>query len=224
MPGGPEQRRRRPRRAETLCRTYWYPLYAYVRRRGHGPEEAQDLTQEFFAQLLARQDVAHADRAKGLFRSYLLGAMNHFLAYEWRKNHAAKRGGGQACISLEDETAEGRYRQEAVSDLTPEKIYERRWALTLFDRALSRLQAEFGAAGKSQVFEQLKPFLSDQAGEGEYAAVGRQLDMTAGAVAVAVNRFRQRYRELVQEEIAHTVASPQELKEELRHLLAVLSG
>ncbi len=161
---------------------------------------------------------------KAFFRSYLLGAMNHFLAYEWRKNQAAKRGGGRARISLEDETAEGRYRQEAVSDLTPEKIYERRWALTLFDRALSRLQAEFEAVDKARLFEQLKPFLSDQASEGEYVAVGKQLDMTAGAVAVAVSRFRQRYRDLVHEEIAHTVTSPGELKEELRHLLAVLSG
>ena len=209
---------------ETLCRNYWYPLYAYTRRRGHGPEEAQDLTQEFFARLLERNDLARADPDKGRFRSFLLGALNHFLAYEWRKNQAAKRGGGQALISLDEEAAEARYRQEAISDLTPETIYERRWALTLFDRALSRLQTEFRAADKSGVFEQLTPFLSDQAGEGEYAAVGRQLGMTAGAVAVAVNRFRQRYGELVREEIAHTVARPEELDEELRHLFAVLSG
>ncbi len=209
---------------ETLCRNYWYPLYAYTRRRGHGPEEAQDLTQEFFARLLERNDLARADREKGRFRSFLLGALNHYLAYEWRKSQAAKRGGGQAVVSLDEQTAEERYRQEAVSDLTPEKVYERRWAWTLFDRALSRLQAEYGAADKARVFEELKRFLSDQAGEGEYAVVGRQLEMTSGAVAVAVNRLRQRYRELVREEIAHTVTSPSELDEELRHLVAVLSG
>ena len=208
---------------ETLCRLYWYPLYAYVRRRGYGPEEAQDLTHEFFAQILERNDVAQADPNKGRFRSFLLGAMNHFLAYEWRKAHAAKRGGGRTFIQLDDPAVEERYRREPSSDQTPERIYERRWALTLFDRALARLQEEWSSTGKRAQFDSLKPFLSSEAGDGEYAAVAGSLQMTPGAVAVAVHRLRQSYRETVRDEIAQTVSGLEELEDELRHLLDVMS-
>ncbi len=208
---------------ETLCRLYWYPLYAYVRRRGYGPEEAQDLTQGFFAQILQRNDVAQADRNKGRFRSFLLGAMNHFLAYEWRKAHAAKRGGGRTFIALDDPAVEERYRRESSSDVTPERAYERRWAVTLFDRALTRLQTEWNSAGKGAQFDALKRFLSDEAGEGEYAEVAKGLQMTPGAVAVAVHRLRQSYRETVRDEVAQTVSGPEELEDELRHLLDVMS-
>ena len=207
---------------EKLCRTYWYPLYAYIRRKGYTPEQAQDLTQEFFARLLARHDIAHANPNKGQFRSFLLGAMNHHLAYEWRKTQAAKRGGGATIVFLDDPTAEDRYRHEPCCELTPEKVYERRWALTLFDLALSRLQQECGAAGKAQQFEALKRFLSGEPGKGEYALVGAGLQMNAQMVAVTVHRLRQRYRELVREEVAQTVAHPAELEAELRHLFQVL--
>jgi RNA polymerase sigma factor (sigma-70 family) len=208
---------------EQLCSRYWYPLYAYVRRRGHGPEEAQDLTQEFFARMLERNDLAQADPAKGRFRSFLLGAMNHFLANEWRKSQTAKRGAGHALISLDEQTAEGRYCCEPATDSTPETLFERRWALTLFDTALERLREEWSVPSKGRQFEQLKQFLSSDPGEGEYASLAGELGMTAGAVAVTVHRLRQRYRELVREEIAHTVTNRSELEAELRHLFAAIS-
>ena len=206
---------------ETLCRTYWYPLYAYVRRKGHDHEEAQDLTQEFFARLLEKNYLAHADRHKGQFRSFLLAALDHFLTNEWRKAHAAKRGGGQAMISLDDETMEKRFSSEQVSDLTPEKIYERRWALTLLDHALARLREEFATAGKARQFDQFRSFLTSD-GESDYATAAAELEMSAGAAAVAVHRLRHRYRELVREEIVHTVASPTEVEDELRWLFAAV--
>jgi len=208
---------------EQLCRSYWYPLYAYVRRRGHGPEEAQDLTQEFFARLLERKDLAKADPARGRFRSFLLGTLNHFLHDEWRKAQAAKRGGGHPLLSLDDTEGEERYGREPASEVTPESLYERRWALTLFDRALARLREEWSAAGKGKQFEAFRQFLANEAGEGEYGATAVELEMTPQAVAVAVHRLRQRYGDLVREEIAHTVSNADELEAELRHLLAVLS-
>lgn len=207
---------------EELCRTYWYPLYTYVRRRGHAVEEAQDLTQEFFSRLIEKQWVSDANPGKGRFRSFLLTALNHFLANEWRRSHAAKRGGGQAPISLDD-TAEARYAQEPASHLTPEKIYERRWALSLFDRALGRLREQYAAAGKTSLYDHLKAFLSGEAGDGEYARLGAELQMSTGAVAAAVHRLRQHYRELVREEVAHTVETPAEVEEEIRSLLAALN-
>lgn len=206
---------------EELCRTYWYPLYAYVRRRGHAVEEARDLTQEFFARLIEKHWLAEADPAKGRFRNFLLTALNHFLANEWRNARAAKRGGGQSPISLDD-TAEARYADEPACDLTPEKIYERRWALSLFDRALARLREQYAAADKTRLYGCLKEFLSSEPGEGDYARVGAQLQMSSGAVAAAVHRLRQHYRGLVREEIAHTVNSPDEVEDEMRSLLTAL--
>jgi RNA polymerase sigma factor (sigma-70 family) len=207
---------------EELCRTYWYPIYAYVRRRGHTVEEAQDLTQEFFLRLIAKHWLADANPGKGRFRNFLLTALNHFLANEWRRLQAAKRGGGQALISLDD-TAEARYAQEPAFDLTPEKIYERRWALTLLDQALSRLREEFVAAAHAQQFDLLRGFLTTDAGESRYAEVAAELGMTAAAVAVAVHRLRHRYRELVREEIAHTVTSLAEVEDEIHWLFAAVS-
>ncbi len=207
---------------EELCRAYWYPLYTYVRRRGHPPEEAEDLTQEFFARLLAKRWLRNADQSRGRFRSFLLGAMNHFLTGEWRKGQALKRGGGQILLSLDTETAAERYRREPISEETPEKTYERRWALTVFDRALTRLQEESAAHGRGIEFDELKPFLTGGPDEGEYAAVGARLNLSAGAAAAAVHRLRQRYGDLVRNEIAHTVASPDEVEEEIRSLLAAL--
>jgi RNA polymerase sigma-70 factor (ECF subfamily) len=208
---------------ETLCCTYWYPLYAYVRRRGHSPEEAEDLTQEFFARLLASNDLSGVDRSKGKFRSFLLAAINHFLANEWDRATAAKRGGNQVLISLDDENAEERYRMEPAAEVAPEKLFERSWARTLLAQGLARLRVEYAADGKTQQFEQIRCFLTEETGEGGYAAVAARLNMSTGAVAVAVHRMRQRYRELVRQEIAQTVTTPVELETEIRHLLAALS-
>jgi RNA polymerase sigma factor (sigma-70 family) len=207
---------------EKLCCVYWFPLYAYVRRRGYQVEEAKDLTQDFFIRILEKDYLAHADRGKGRFRSFLLSALNHFLINEWRRAQALKRGAGQSLISLDD-TAEDRYAQEAASDLTPERIYERRWALTLLERALCRLRAEADAAGRARQFEQLRDFLTTGTGESHYAEAAANLGMTAGAVGVAVHRMRHRYGELVREEIAQTVADPAEIEDEIRWLFAVVS-
>jgi RNA polymerase sigma factor (sigma-70 family) len=206
---------------EKLCRAYWFPLYAYVRRYGHTPEEAQDLTQAFFARLIEKHWVAEADPGKGRFRTFLLTALRRFLANEWRSSHAARRGGGCTQIPL-DVTAETRYAPELATDLTPERTYERQWALSVFDRALVRLRQEYATAGKTRQYEALKPFLANEAGEGDYARVGAQLQVSSGALATAVCRLRQHYCGLVREEIAHTVNSPDELEEEMRSLLAAL--
>jgi RNA polymerase sigma factor (sigma-70 family) len=208
---------------EKLCRTYWYPLYAHARRRGYDAQEAQDLTQEFFVRLLTTPYLTHADRARGKFRSYLLLALNHFLTDEWRRTQAAKRGGGRALISLDAGTAETRYALEPMSDLTPEKIYERCWALTLLDQAMVKLKEECAAAGKGLQFEKLGSFLTDEATQSDCAAAGAQLGMRAGAVAVAIHRLRQRYRELVREAVLHVVASPTEVEDEIRWLFAAVA-
>src|SRR5436189_3053257 len=208
---------------ETLCCTYWYPLYAYVRRRGHSPEEAEDLTQEFFARLLAGKDLAGVDRAKGKFRSFLLAALNHFLANEWDRANAAKRGGNQVLLSLDDDNAEERYRMEPATEVSPEKLFERSWARTLLEQALARMRAEYVADSKTEQFEQIKCFLTEETGEGGYSSIAARLNTSTGAVAVAVHRMRQRYRELVRLEIARTLRTPVELEDEIRHLLAALS-
>jgi DNA-directed RNA polymerase specialized sigma24 family protein len=201
-----------------LCRAYWYPLYAYVRRQGHSPHDAQDLTQGFFAHLLQRNFLENVGPLKGKFRSFLLAALNHFLSDEWDKARAEKRGGGQTFISFDDHNAEELYLLEPDSSMTAEKIFERRWALALLAQALARLREEFAAAGKIREFEHLKVFLSTPADDGAYDAVALQLEMTVGSVAVKVHRLRQRYGELIRAEIAHTVASPAEIQEEMAHL------
>lgn len=208
---------------ETLCRTYWYPLYAYIRRRGYAAPEAQDLTQEFLARLLASNGLATVDRRKGHFRSFLLGSLNHFLANEWDRARAAKRGGRTEVLSLDEAAAEARYAIEPSTDLTPENLYYQRWALTLLEQALHKLQSEFEAAGKSPQFECLKEFLQCEESDRSYKEVGGELGLTPPAVASMVYRLRQRYRELVREEIAHTVSSLGDLDEELRWLFRVLS-
>ncbi len=204
-----------------LCQTYWYPLYSYVRRLGHGPDDAKDLTQEFFARLLEKQWVAQVDASRGRFRSFLLTALKHFLANEWRRTQTVKRGGRQRLLSLDD-TAEALNAGEPASDLTPEKLYERRWALRLFERALSRLERDYQAAGRQDVYQALKEFLSADAKDGEYTQLGQRLGLSRGAVAAAVHRLRQRYRELVREEIAQTVTDEAGLEDEMRSLLAAL--
>ena len=208
---------------EKLCRTYWYPLYAYVRRRGHDEHDAQDLTQEFFAGFLESKALGSVDRSKGRFRAFLLAAMNHFLANEWKRGQTLKRGGAIRFLSLDEVTAEERYRLEPTTDLTPEKIYERRWALALLDQVLNRLRDESVADGKGELFEQLRPFLSDAKGAMSYADAAARTSLSEAAARQAVHRLRRRYRELMRAEIAHTVSSPQEIDEEIRHLFAVFS-
>lgn len=209
---------------EKLCQTYWYPLYAYVRRQGHLPEDAQDLTQAFFAKLIAKHYLGDVDRTKGKFRSFLLAALKHFLANEWDKFRAQKRGGSHTVIALDAQTAESRYHLEPVDAMSADKIYERRWALTLLDEVLKRLREEYVADGKAALFDQLKETLTGERGSIPYAEIGQRLGMGEGAVKVAVHRLRQHYREQLRTEIAETVASPGEVEEELRHLFSVLSG
>jgi RNA polymerase sigma factor (sigma-70 family) len=208
----------------SLCRAYWYPLYAFVRRKGHPPQDAQDLTQEFFARLLEKNWLADVSRERGRFRSFLLAAMKHFLANEWDKARAQKRGGGQAFITLDAASAETRYALEPADNATPERIFERRWAMTLLDQVLARLRDEFSSAGKGELFEGLKATLTGGRNSQPYAELGAQLGLSEGAVKVAVHRLRLRYRELLREEISNTVGSEADVEEELRHLFAVLSG
>jgi RNA polymerase sigma-70 factor (ECF subfamily) len=203
----------------TLCETYWYPLYCYVRRRGHLAEEAQDLTQEFFATLLEKHTLRVADRERGRFRSFLLASLNHFLANEWRRQSAKKRGGGRLPLSLDLPAGESRYAQEPSHDLTPEKIYERRWAMVLLEKALSALREEYAAAGKGKLFERLAVFLGG-ATSVPYEEVAHELGTTDGAVKVAVHRLRRRCRDLLRAEVAQTVVEPADVDEELRHLMA----
>ena len=207
-----------------LCQTYWYPLYAYVRRRGYGPPDAQDLTQEFFARLLGQNWLAQADRERGRFRTFLLAALSHFLANEWDKARAQKRGGSIQLVPLQLDNAETRYGQEPADPMTPEQCFERRWALALLDEVLNRLRQEQIAAGTGEMFDALKPCLVGDRQAQPYAALAVELGMTEGAVKVAVHRLRQRYRQLLKEEIANTVATPEEVNAEMHHLFNVLAG
>ncbi len=210
---------------ETLCRTYWYPLYAFVRRQGRNPLDAQDLTQEFFARLLEKDYLQAVERERGKFRTFLLMAMKRFLMNEWKQAHAQKRGGGCVTLSLDDgQTAETRYLMETGGSLSAEKLYDRRWAVTLLDRVLERLGREFAAGGKGAVFEQLKGYLMAEKGGVPYAEAAAALGMSEGALKVAVHRLRLRFRELFREEVAHTVSFPSEVDEEIRFLLEAFSS
>ena len=201
---------------ETLCNTYWLPIYVYVRRRGYSAHDAQDLTQDFFAHIVRDNSFARADRGKGKFRSYLLGALNHFLADDWDKKSAKKRGGGQTIWSLE--AAEEKYLQIPGADVSPEKAFDHRWGLILLEQGIRRLQEEFKAAKKEMQFELLKEFLTDESAPRGYDAVARKLSLSPNRVAVTVYRMRQRFRELLRAELAQTVLTQADLDEELRHL------
>jgi len=209
---------------EQLCQSYWNPLYAYVRRQGHGPEDAQDLTQAFFGRFLEKDYVRRADPDRGRFRTFLLSALKNFLTNEWARGQAAKRGGGQTLLSVDATTAEGRYSSEPVDHVTPENLYEQRWAAALLAQVLARLREELSAAGKQELFDALKGFISDETSLKSYREVAIPLGMTEGAVRVTAHRLRERYRELLRLEVANTVAGPNEVDEELRHLTAVLQG
>jgi len=203
---------------EKLCRGYWYPLYAYIRRRGHDADRAQDLTQEFFAELLRRNFLAAVQRERGKFRWFLLSAAKRFLANEWNREHAAKRGGGAAALSLDEDAAEGRYRAELADTLTPEKLFDRSWAVMLLEQAQAQLREEYHSTGRAPVFEQLKHFLSGDQAPMTYAEAGALVGMNEGAVKVAVHRLRQRYRDCLREQIAQTVTTAAEVDEEIRAL------
>ena len=205
-----------------LCRAYWYPLYVYVRRKGYSAADAQDLTQEFFTRLLTRNYVTSADRQKGKFRSFLLGTFEHFLAREWRRAHAEKRGGGQAVFSLDEMDAENRYLLEPIHELTPAKIFDRRWATTLLEQAMRRLEEECRTEEKRELFEKVKDVLSGNSAAASYAEIAHSLNMTEGALKVAVHRLRQKYGELLRLEVAQTVGSAEDVDEEMHYLFAVL--
>lgn len=205
-----------------LCGSYWYPLYAYVRRQGHSADAAQDLTQEFFVRFLEKELLQSVDRERGRFRSYLLAALKHFLSDQWDRASAKKRGGGQAAISLDLKDAEGRYAVEPAGGLSAEQIFERRWTLTVLDQVLGRLKSEYTKPGKAALFERLKEFLTGDDRLDSYAKAATELGMTEGAIKVAAHRMRRRYGELLQEEIAETVTEPSEIEDEIQHLFASL--
>jgi RNA polymerase sigma factor (sigma-70 family) len=207
---------------ERLCSSYWYPLYAYVRRRGHPPPDAQDLTQEFFARLLEHNWIAHADRYKGRFRSFLLMAMKRFLAKEWNKVNTLKRGGQLRIVPLPLDTAEIRYSREPADTCTPEQVFEKQWALALLESVLNRVRKDYTQEGKGTLFHTLELCLIGSREAQPYSALAVELGMTEGAVKMAVCRLRERYRASLKEEIAQTVASPAEVDEELHHLFRVL--
>jgi len=207
---------------EKLCRTYWWPLYGFVRREGYSPEEAQDFTQGFFAVLLERRDLDAVRREKGRLRSYLLAALKNFLAKAHRGATAIKRGEGRPLVPLEELLMRERADLEPVDTLSADRIYERRWALTLLEQVLVRLEEEYQAANNSVLFEQLKQMLADEPGRPSQAKIAQELGMTENAVKQAFHRMRQRYRLLLREEIAQTVAVPGDVEEELRHFITVL--
>jgi RNA polymerase sigma factor (sigma-70 family) len=208
---------------EKLCRTYWRPIFAFLRRQGLSPEEAEDITQGFFAQLLERRSLDAVRKEKGRLRSYLLGALKYFLTDEQRRAMAVKRGKGQSrkLSGLEDLRA---LEEQPADVLTPEQIYERRWALTVLERVLSRLKDEYLAADNVALFDSLKELLPDEPGSPSQAEIATRLGMTENAIRQAFYRFRQRYQSLLREEIAHTVATPGDIEDELRHLIAVIEA
>ena len=208
---------------ERLCSSYWYPLYAFVRRSGYSPADAEDLTQEFFARLLKHKWIAYADRHKGRFRSFLLMAMKRFLAKECDKAKTLKRGGQVRFVALQFDTAETRYSQEPPDTCTPEQVFEKHWAMTLLGTVLKRLLREYERDGKGRLFQTLEPCLIGRHESQPYAALAEKLGITEAAVKMAVSRLRARYREVLKEEISQTVASAVEVDDEVRHLFRVLA-
>jgi len=209
---------------ETLCRTYWFPLYAYLRRHGYDSHQAQDFTQAFFTGLLAKGGLGLADPKRGKFRSFLLASLKHFLSNERAHARAKKRGGGRKALSLDFKNAESQYALEPRDELSPEKLFERSWALTVLDRTMARLQAEAVSTNKQKSFERLKSYLIADKGSATYRDAADELDITEGAVRVAVHRLRKRYRELLRDEIAQTVTSDDQIDEEIRDLFIALGS
>ncbi|MEK7677992.1 MAG: sigma factor [Verrucomicrobiota bacterium] len=208
---------------EELCRTYWYPLYVYVRRHGRTREDAEDLTQAFFARFLEKNYLEGLRSEKGKFRAFLLAALKHFLANEWDRAGRRKRGGGSTPLSLDWPSADTRYQLDPADQLSPDRLYDRTWAVTLLERVIIRLRDETAAEGKSKQFEQLKPFLMVGKSAIPYAQAAADLGLTEGAVRVAVHRLRRRYRELLREEIAQTLSEPAQVEEEMRALFSAFA-
>ena len=208
---------------ESLCRTYWFPLYAYLRRHGCDTHQAEDHTQAFLASLMEKHGLRLAEPKRGKFRSFLLAALKHFIANERARANAQKRGGGRQVLSLDCDSAEALYALEPRDELSPEKLFERSWAMTVLDRAMTRLRVEAASADKQEQFDCLKTYLTASQDAAGYREVASRLNMTEGAVKVAVHRLRRRYRELLRDEIAQTVASEDQIDEEIRHLFDALA-
>ncbi len=219
--GDPDAPRSRESLAE-LCSAYWYPLYAYIRRRGYDPEPARDLTQDFFARLLEKGLLAEADPSRGRFRAFLRTVCTHFLANRRDHEQARKRGGGRTFLPIDATVAEGRYALEQADGLTPERIFERSWAMTLLRRVLDQLDREYDEAGKAATFEALRGLLAGDPEAPSYAAVAARLGTSEGAARVAAHRLRRRYGELLRQEIASTLAEPEEIDDEIKELFAAL--
>ncbi len=209
---------------ERLCQSYWLPLYGFVRRNGYSPSDAEDVTQEFFARLLSHEWLGVAEPSKGRFRTFLLTMLSRFMANEWDRAHAQKRGGRVALVSLDTALGEGRYQAEPALSMSPDRLYDRQWAKTLLAEVLGRLGAEQEAAGKGREFAILSPYLTAERGAIPYRDLAAQLGATESAARMAVHRLRKRFRELFREEIARTVARPEEIDEEIRYLLAALAA
>jgi RNA polymerase sigma-70 factor (ECF subfamily) len=209
---------------EGLCQTYWYPLYAYVRRQGHSPEEAADLTQGFFTRLLEKDWLAEVDRQRGRFRNFLMASMKHFMSNERAKDRAKKRGGDKRIVSLDIEIAETQYRLEPVEDRSPEQIYERQWALTVLTQVLDSLRADYEQRGRAGQFDTLRSCLVLGSQQQPYADLAQKLDVSEGAVRVMVHRLKQQYRKTLRHHIAQTVATPEEVELEMQHLRTILAG
>jgi len=207
---------------EQLCRSYWYPLYAHVRRRGYSREDAEDLTQAFFARLLTHQSLSVADPSRGRFRCFLLAGLNHFLANEWNKARAEKRGGDRNHLSFDTAIGEQLYDQDGSRELNPEELYERAWALQFLEHVRARLRHTYAEAGKADRFEALERFLPGEEDPPSYAQAATQLGVPEGTLKAEVHRLKRRYGELLREEVAHTVADPGEIDDELRYLIQVL--
>lgn len=209
---------------ESLCRTYWYPLYAYARRGGYSPADAEDVTQGFFARLLEKDYLKSAAREKGRFRTFLLVAFKRFLANEWDREHALKRGGFVPTISIEQELAESRFGNEPVDRLQPDVLFDRQWATALIECVMARLEQEYLASGRAKLFEYLRGCLARDESALPYAQIAERLNLTEAAVKMAVQRLRARYREILRDEIAHTVSSAADVEEEIRHLFSTFGS
>jgi DNA-directed RNA polymerase specialized sigma24 family protein len=206
----------------SLCRIYWPPIYAFIRRNGHDRDQAEDLTQAFFAAMLEKNYLGDADRERGRFRTFLLTAVKHFLANEWDKAHALKRGGGQIAVPIDPTEAEAWYAPEAVEQRTPESLFERRWAISVLGQVMAKVRLEFAAMGKAEYFDRLSVLLANDPPANRYETLAVELGASPGALRVAVHRLRRRHRDLLRAEIAETVSTPAEIDDEIRFLLAAL--
>ena len=210
------------RRFDSLCTSYWYPLYAYLRKRGHSSHDAQDHTQGFFTHLLTRNRIANLDPDQGRFRSYLLGALNHYLSDRRKHAQAAKRGGGQMPLSIDEHTAEGRFQSQLADDLTPEKLFDREWATTILNESKAQLAQDFAAQGKAAIFAEVGEFLTLPPSKGEYLEIAHRLRMTKENVRAIVSRMRKRYKSILRQQILATVSAEEEIDEEIRYLFSAI--